>query len=157
MTVFVDFVAPCRLSKEGKYGEHLTTKLSKGGAGCGRGRDKPQLYNLEKDPKELTDVAGRYSQVARQMSARMKEYIASGQGLTFGSFNAKASLDTRDGGLYSKSNSGRQELHARTKRLHFQVRAGPQKMWRRNVRYFLGFFLNSVRKSRRDAELSARL
>jgi hypothetical protein len=31
----------------------------------------------------------------------MKEYIASGEGLTFGSFNAKPSLNT-SGGLYSK-------------------------------------------------------
>ncbi len=58
---------------------------------------KPQLYNLEKDPNELTDVADRYPEIARQMSARMKDYIASGQGKTFGSFNAKPSLDTREG------------------------------------------------------------
>jgi hypothetical protein len=35
------------------------------------------------------------------MSAKMKEYIASGEGLAFGSFNSKPSLDTREG-LYSK-------------------------------------------------------
>lgn len=63
---------------------------------------KPQLYNLEKDPNELTDVADKYPDVARKMSARMKEYIASGEGLTLGSFSAKPSLDTREGGLYSK-------------------------------------------------------
>jgi len=62
---------------------------------------KPQLYNLEKDPNELTDVADRYPDIARQMSARMKDYIASGENITFGSFNAKPSLDTREG-LYSK-------------------------------------------------------
>lgn len=56
---------------------------------------KPQLYNLEKDPNELTDVADKYPDKARQMSAMMKEYIASGEGLTLGSFNEKASLDTR--------------------------------------------------------------
>jgi arylsulfatase A-like enzyme len=55
---------------------------------------KPQLYNLEKDPKELTDVADQYPDVCRRMSARMKEYIASGQGMTFGSFNQKPSLYT---------------------------------------------------------------
>jgi arylsulfatase A-like enzyme len=62
---------------------------------------KPQLYNLEKDPHELTDVADQHPDVARQMSAKMKEYINSGEGLTFGSFNAKPSLDTREG-LYSR-------------------------------------------------------
>ena len=35
------------------------------------------------------------------MSARMKEYIASGEGLTLGSFNGKPSLDLQEG-LYSK-------------------------------------------------------
>jgi arylsulfatase A-like enzyme len=43
---------------------------------------QPQLYNLQNDPKELTDVADKYPDVARQMSARMKEYIASGEGVT---------------------------------------------------------------------------
>jgi arylsulfatase A-like enzyme len=62
---------------------------------------KPQLYNLEKDPQELTDVANQHPDVARQMSAKMKEYIASGEGITFGSFNAKPSLDHKEG-LYSK-------------------------------------------------------
>ena len=55
---------------------------------------KPQLYNLEKDSEELTDVADQYPDVCRKMSSRMKEYIASGEGLTFGSFNQKPSLDT---------------------------------------------------------------
>jgi hypothetical protein len=35
------------------------------------------------------------------MSAKMKEYITSGEGLTLGSFNAKPSLDILEG-LYSK-------------------------------------------------------
>ena len=65
------------------------------------GNYKPQLYNLEKDPNELTDVAGQYPDIARQMSARMKEYIAAGEGITFGSFNAKPSLDTQEG-LYAR-------------------------------------------------------
>ncbi|HEV2273841.1 MAG TPA: sulfatase [Acidobacteriaceae bacterium] len=55
---------------------------------------KPQLYNLEQDPKELTDVAEKYPDIARQMSAMMKDYIAPGQGMTSGSFNEKESLDT---------------------------------------------------------------
>jgi arylsulfatase A-like enzyme len=62
---------------------------------------QPQLYNLQDDPKELTDVAEKYPDVARQMSARMKEYIASGEGVTLGSFNGKPSLEVEEG-LYSK-------------------------------------------------------
>ncbi|MGD1104239.1 MAG: sulfatase [Terriglobia bacterium] len=62
---------------------------------------QPQLYNLQNDPKELTDVADQYPDVARQMSARMKEYIASGDGLTLGSFSGKPSLAVQEG-LYSK-------------------------------------------------------
>jgi arylsulfatase A-like enzyme len=58
---------------------------------------KPQLYNLETDPNEMTDVVDKHPDVARQMSAKMKAYIASGKGLTFGSFNAMPSLDTREG------------------------------------------------------------
>ena len=60
-----------------------------------------QLYNLENDPNELTDVADKYPVVARQMSAKLKEYIASGEGLTYGSFNGKPTLDTAEG-LYAK-------------------------------------------------------
>ena len=62
---------------------------------------QPQLYNLQNDPQELTDVAEKYPDVARQMSAKMKEYIASGEGLTLGSFNAKPTLNTEEG-LYAK-------------------------------------------------------
>jgi len=62
---------------------------------------QPQLYNLDNDPKELTDVAEKHPDVARQMSAKLKEYIASGEGLTYGSFNGKPTLDTEEG-LYAK-------------------------------------------------------
>lgn len=61
----------------------------------------PQLYNLQDDPKELTDVADKHPDIARRMSARLKEYLASGQGVTMGSFNGRPSLDTREG-LYAK-------------------------------------------------------
>ncbi len=61
---------------------------------------QPQLYNLQNDPGELTDVADKYPDVARQMSARLKEYIASGEGLTFGSFNSPPSLDTEGNPLF---------------------------------------------------------
>jgi arylsulfatase A-like enzyme len=54
---------------------------------------KPQLYNLERDPQELTNVAETYPDVARQLSARLKEYVASGEGVSSGSFNEKPSLD----------------------------------------------------------------
>lgn len=62
---------------------------------------QPQLYNLQDDPKELTDVAEKYPGIARQMSAKMKEYVAAGKDITYGSFNAKPSLE-RNEGLYSK-------------------------------------------------------
>jgi arylsulfatase A-like enzyme len=55
---------------------------------------KPQLYNLERDPEELTDVADQHPDICKQMSAKLKEYIASGKGMTYGSFNQKPSLDT---------------------------------------------------------------
>ncbi|HUX09762.1 MAG TPA: sulfatase [Terriglobia bacterium] len=55
---------------------------------------KPQLYNLQNDPQELTDVADQHPDVCKQMSANMKEYIASGEGMTYGSFNQKPSLST---------------------------------------------------------------
>jgi len=61
---------------------------------------KPQLYNLEKDPEELNDVADRYPDVVSAMSAKLKDYIAAGNGLTCGSFNEKAGLDT--GEVYVK-------------------------------------------------------
>ncbi|MBZ5560902.1 MAG: sulfatase-like hydrolase/transferase [Acidobacteriia bacterium] len=61
---------------------------------------KPQLYNLAHDPEELTDVADQYPDICSRMSAKLKEYIAAGRGLTYGSFNQKASLST--GEVYIK-------------------------------------------------------
>ena len=55
---------------------------------------KPQLYNLQNDPEELTDVADQHPDICKQMSAKMKEYIASGKDMTYGSFNQKPSLST---------------------------------------------------------------
>jgi arylsulfatase A-like enzyme len=66
---------------------------------------RPQLYNLATDPKELTDVVDKYRDIAREMSAKMKEYFASREGTTFGSFNERPSLDTfrrSQGGIYAK-------------------------------------------------------
>jgi arylsulfatase A-like enzyme len=62
---------------------------------------QPQLYNLQNDPHELTDAADKYPDVARQMSARLQEYVASGEGMTMGSFHGKPSLIVQEG-LYSK-------------------------------------------------------
>ena len=56
---------------------------------------QPQLYNLQNDPKELTDVAEKYPDVARQMSAKMKEYIASGEGMTPGQLQWQSRAWTR--------------------------------------------------------------
>lgn len=53
----------------------------------------PQLYNLEKDPQELTNVAAQYPDVTRQLSPKLKEYFASGEGSTRGSFHAKEQLE----------------------------------------------------------------
>lgn len=57
---------------------------------------KPQLYNLAKDPEELTDVADQHPDVCKRLSARLKEYVAAGEGITYGSFNQKASLSMGD-------------------------------------------------------------
>jgi arylsulfatase A-like enzyme len=61
----------------------------------------PQLYDLRNDPQELSDVADKYPDVARKMSALLKDYIAAGQGVTSGSFYGKPSLDLEEG-LYAK-------------------------------------------------------
>jgi len=54
-----------------------------------RGEYKPQLYNLEKDPKELVNVVDQYPDIAKQHSTWLKEYIASGWDITGGSFGAR--------------------------------------------------------------------
>jgi arylsulfatase A-like enzyme len=48
---------------------------------------RPQLYNLQDDPQELTNVIDRHPDVAKRLSNLMRDYIASGQGMTLGSFN----------------------------------------------------------------------
>jgi hypothetical protein len=52
------------------------------------------------DPKELVDVVEKYPDVARQLSAKLKEYVSSGENLTFGSFNSQPSLDTEGNPLF---------------------------------------------------------
>jgi len=54
---------------------------------------RPQLYNLQKDPEELTDVIDRHPDVAKRLAGLMREYVASGQGMTVGSFNGRPALD----------------------------------------------------------------
>jgi len=54
-----------------------------------RGNYKPQLYNSESDPQELVNIVDRYPDVARKLSALLKEYIASGRDITGGSFNER--------------------------------------------------------------------
>ena len=54
-----------------------------------KGEYRPQLYDLARDPKELINVAGKFPDVVKQNSARLKEYIASGWDITGGSFGAR--------------------------------------------------------------------
>ena len=58
------------------------------------GKYAPQLYDLIKDPEELTNVAGKYPDVVRELSAKLKGYFDAGEGLTRGSFHEKESLHT---------------------------------------------------------------
>ena len=58
--------------------------------GAYQGNYKPQLYNLEKDPEELTTVAEKYPDVVKQLSDKLKDYIRSGEGITGGSFHERA-------------------------------------------------------------------
>jgi len=52
----------------------------------------PQLYDLGKDPQELTNIADKYPEVTRQLSARLQEYMDSGKEITRGSFHAREHL-----------------------------------------------------------------
>jgi len=61
----------------------------------------PQLYDLTKDPQELHDVADKHSDVTRQLSAQLMEYLRSGEALTRGSFQEKESL--HPGQVYVKN------------------------------------------------------
>jgi len=55
-----------------------------------QGTYAPQLYNRRQDPDELTTVAEQNPAVVKELHAKMEEYIASGWGITNGSFNEKA-------------------------------------------------------------------
>jgi len=45
-----------------------------------------QLYSLADDPQELSNVAPKYPDVTKQLSALLREYISSGERITRGSF-----------------------------------------------------------------------
>ena len=49
----------------------------------------PQLYSREKDPDELTNIAEKHPEVVANLKKKLDEYIASGEGLTRGSFHAR--------------------------------------------------------------------
>ena len=55
-----------------------------------QGTYAPQLYDRRKDPDELQTVADRHPATVKELHAKMEEYIASGWGITNGSFNEKA-------------------------------------------------------------------
>lgn len=54
------------------------------------GQYKPQLYNRRQDRDELTTVADRHPAVVKALHAKLERYIASGRGITSGSFTEKA-------------------------------------------------------------------
>jgi arylsulfatase A-like enzyme len=54
------------------------------------GKYPPQLYDRKKDPDELHSVADRHPTVVKELQTRLEQYIASGWGITNGSFNEKA-------------------------------------------------------------------
>ena len=62
---------------------------------------KPQLYNLQRTPGNWWTWRTSIRMWLRRYSAKLKEYLASGEGKTGGSFNAKPSLDLKEG-LYAK-------------------------------------------------------
>ena len=54
----------------------------------------PQLYSREKDPDELTNIAEKHPEVVADLKKKLDEYIASGEGLTRGSFSAREGEET---------------------------------------------------------------
>ena len=54
------------------------------------GEYKPQLYHRGKDPDELASVADQNPAVVRELHGKIEQYIASGWGITNGSFNERA-------------------------------------------------------------------
>jgi arylsulfatase A-like enzyme len=54
------------------------------------GEYKPQLYDRKKDPDELRTIADDNPAVVGELHSKLEQYIASGWGITNGSFNEKA-------------------------------------------------------------------
>jgi arylsulfatase A-like enzyme len=54
------------------------------------GHYSPQLYDRKQDPEELHSVAEQHPAVVRELQTKLEQYIASGWGITNGSFNEKA-------------------------------------------------------------------
>lgn len=54
------------------------------------GQYKPQLYSRKQDRDELTTVTDDHPAVVKELHAKLERYIASGRGITSGSFNEKA-------------------------------------------------------------------
>jgi hypothetical protein len=60
-----------------------------------QGKGRYELYDLEADPEELTDVRGDNPQVAAELAGRLQEHIRRLQPLTGGSFQSLG--DVHDG------------------------------------------------------------
>jgi hypothetical protein len=45
-----------------------------------------QLYDVRRDPKELTDVSGKNPAVVAEFRARLKDHVNSGWAITRGTF-----------------------------------------------------------------------
>lgn len=52
-----------------------------------KGTYEPQLYDTQKDPQELKSVAAQNPAVVQELQKKLDEYIASGWGITGGSFH----------------------------------------------------------------------
>ena len=57
----------------------------------------PQLYDLTKDPEELTNVADKHADVTAKLDKLIDDYMASGEGLTRGSFHEKMEIPKQKG------------------------------------------------------------
>jgi arylsulfatase A-like enzyme len=64
------------------------------------GKYLPQLYALEEDPEELTNVAEKHPDVVQRLSTQLMDYLDSGKEITRGSFHEKESF--HEGRVYVK-------------------------------------------------------
>lgn len=56
-----------------------------------KGNYKSQLYNLQSDPDELTNVADQHPQVIKDLQAKLDQYLDSGKDITNGTFSEELS------------------------------------------------------------------